>query len=342
MINSQIVEYVKNQLARGVAPEVVKTSLLGVGWPAADIDDSMKKAAEGPGQVVPQKPAVEKPLAAAQTSKPTGSPSVTSPVSPSSTSPFSSVSPAGTPASRPVSSPSSVPKSAPSGGSAVNVRDFFGNSGAAGAGRASPAAAPASSPKINAAPVSTPSSSAGQILKESKSGGSKALVIGLACVTILSLGAAIFFFINSRGAQGMAGTSSAKLTELTGKVSSLTAEVDELQKSKQEADDRLASATLAANDLVGEVSFFIPPTVGTGTVAAQQAAFAIKGKLTFDGTKYTLTTPHGIAATVKNSKDEKVSLALRPLVDTAVELAGTHAAGSREVTVTAVNGVSVK
>ncbi|MDO8516428.1 MAG: hypothetical protein Q7S28_04200 [bacterium] len=48
--------------------------------------------------------------------------------------------------------------------------------------------------------------------------------------------------------------------------------------------------------------------------------------------------PSGLFIPIVNSSDVSVDAALKPLLETAVTVSGTHAPGSREITVTSVNG----
>ena len=43
MVQDQLVDYITAQTKLGTSREVIKTTLQGVGWQAADIDDSFKK-----------------------------------------------------------------------------------------------------------------------------------------------------------------------------------------------------------------------------------------------------------------------------------------------------------
>src|SRR5882724_4730935 len=65
MINQQLVDYIKQQLQAGVSKDVVRKALVDAGWPAADIDDSMKTG-----------DSVASPAAAVSTTSPAAQPTI--------------------------------------------------------------------------------------------------------------------------------------------------------------------------------------------------------------------------------------------------------------------------
>jgi cell division protein FtsL len=122
---------------------------------------------------------------------------------------------------------------------------------------------------------------------------------------------------------------------LNSKISTLDAQIADLTK---ERDDLKTSAGLLAaknQEFLTELSFVFVPAGATST----EEQFTIKGMLSGGGkTQYSLLTADGIKLLVKNYKDAGVDAALKPLVGQTVEISGTHAPASKEVTVVAVNG----
>lgn len=55
MINQQLVDYIKNQMAQNIDQQKIKQNLLGAGWLENDIDQAMDSAM---GRTIPQPPMV--------------------------------------------------------------------------------------------------------------------------------------------------------------------------------------------------------------------------------------------------------------------------------------------
>ncbi len=102
----------------------------------------------------------------------------------------------------------------------------------------------------------------------------------------------------------------------------LTSQINDLNASKKNLETLLSlySATLSSSEL---------PITLSGTIGGN------------DKTGYTLTTPEQILVNIKNSKDVKLSAALKPLAGTAAALEGTYQPGSKAITVLKVNGTDL-
>ena len=44
MANQQLIEYIRQQLLRGMAPTDLKTALMAAGWTESDIDEGLSKS----------------------------------------------------------------------------------------------------------------------------------------------------------------------------------------------------------------------------------------------------------------------------------------------------------
>lgn len=167
----------------------------------------------------------------------------------------------------------------------------------------------------------------------------KKFVISMAvmgAVILLLAGALAFVYFNLNGQleaaqNGNSGESTAQLADLKQQVATLTAANSDLTARSQalDADNQ---------DIASELGFFVP-SVSTAPISS-----TAKGVLSGNAsTTFALMTPHNVKITIFNSKDAKVSAALVPLsgATTTVILAGTHPAGSTNLTVTSVNGVAL-
>jgi cell division protein FtsB len=166
----------------------------------------------------------------------------------------------------------------------------------------------------------------------------KKFVISMAvmgAVILVLAGALAFVYFNLNGqleaAQSGGSGNTIQVADLQQQVAQLTAANGDLTSRSQalDADNQ---------DLASELGFFVPATSTTSVSST------VKGVLSGNAsTTFALMTPHNIKIIVLNSKDAKVSAALAPLsgATTTVILAGTHLAGSTNLTVTSVNGVAL-
>jgi len=70
MVQDQLVDYITAQTKLGTSREAMKTTLLGVGWQAVDIDDSFKKIESAAAKPMSGSPAMASPIKPAATSGP--------------------------------------------------------------------------------------------------------------------------------------------------------------------------------------------------------------------------------------------------------------------------------
>lgn len=329
MVNQQLREYVKQQTQLGVSKDTMKSSLLGVGWSAADIAEVLSSPAasvSAPSAAMPTTPVISTSTAAPGMARDVSAPKVAekSPaISFGGMRP--SVSPAGIqPAA--VSAPAvAANKSAPLE-SQNKSAPFFSV-------KAQPMAQTLSKVSASlAAPLSGISSSVSGAGAAGKKGGHSLLLIVMGAVTALSLGTAGFlWWKGSSSSSAQTKTLISENTSLTQQVAALTGKANDLttKANTLEADNKTLTA---------ELSIFI--TAGAGS--SGEVAITVRGTLAGGGkTQYVVTTPHGIMAYVKNWKDAKVDAALAPFAGKDIEIGGTHIPGYRDITVTSVNGQAI-
>lgn len=311
MIQQQVVEYAKTQLALGIGEEVIKNALVDAGWPVSDVDDSIKSVAQR------KAPEVVSAIPSAMASR-------------QSTSPGSS---------------SSQP---------INLKDIFGGAAKGNISFSAPAdtskadSSKADSSKTNisktpSAPADISSlkkSAAEKFSSQKSSGGSKTVLIITIVIALAAIGAAVFFFINNRNLAAQVDKFAADNAAAGSAASGLSAQIADLTKSKQDADDQIASLTEQKDQLRTELLFFVPQPLALGATSSV-ISFSLSGTVGFDSKlQYTLTSD-GIILNIKNSKDPKVDSILKPLIGKIAEISGTHAQLSRDVIVSAVNGAAL-
>ena len=190
-----------------------------------------------------------------------------------------------------------------------------------------------SSDKFFAKPAAT-----SQTSKDNEHPSAKKLLvtmIAMGVVILLLAGALAFVYFNLNAQLDAAQTGNpgdpAQTASLQQQVTQLTTDKNELTTQTQ---------TLGADKeaFLAELGFFVPPASASSTAPVSAI---IKGTLSGNAsTTFALMTAHNVRVVVLNSKDAKVAAALAPLVGSTstITLAGTHPAGSLNLTVTAVNG----
>jgi hypothetical protein len=200
------------------------------------------------------------------------------------------------------------------------------------AGGSSPAIG-SSSDKFFAKPAA-----ASQTIKDGEHPSTKKFLvtmIAMGAVILLLAGALAFVYFNLNAQLDAAQSGNpgdpAQTVSLQQQVTQLTADKIELAAQTQ---------TLTADNqaFLSEMGFFVPPASASSTAPLSAT---VQGTLTGNAsTTFALMTAHNVKVIVLNSKDAKVSAALTALASSTstVTLAGTHPAGSLNLTVTAVNG----
>lgn len=192
---------------------------------------------------------------------------------------------------------------------------------------------PAALPGKSAGPVMAGSAAASISYGPKKFSGS-IVPIALGVGFVVCAGAAIFFFMQKadlaaqlaplEAARMDADTLRQQVATLEQERDGLTTQVSQLQQSN----------VALSNDLA---MFRVPD----GTAAGTTGNVVVTGALRQEAGQYVLFTPNEITVVVKNGKDAKVAAALQALLGNTVTVSGTHVLGSREVTVTTVNGAPI-
>lgn len=272
MVENQLLDHVKSQLQGGATREVVKTALMGAGWPEADVEDTIKNVEA-----------------------------------------------------------SVLPKTAP----AIVVSDLVANSSL----EVLPVEVKNAKAENAEPPKNFPEAGLPAQAGAKKFNKTSVIKIALGVVALLFAGTAVFLFFQNSGLKEKMAASSGVTDAANAKVAALNSQVGDLNKQIADLNSKLATLTGDNQKLIAELSFFVVPAGSP----SEEAAFTLKGKVEVGGkVLYVVTADDGLKVTVKNSKDEKVDAALKPLVGQTAEISGTHAAGSRDATVTAVNGASVQ
>ena len=308
MVNPQLAEYIKQQIQLGVPKEAIKSTLVTSGWPEADVNEAL-----GPSSA---QPAVSQPAAAPMAAASVSSPAISSAAKPA------------------ISAPTAV-----TGGSSPVTRDIFKPKnepvfGVKPMANAKPETKTDVKPfesKIQSMTSSDPNVFIAPDAASYSSRSSRSWILPgvLGVLFVVSAGAAAYFFLQTQGLKGEGGILPSPDGGSDQQVSALTSERDQLQ-------GQIAALTDENKDLAAQLAIFATPAGATTT------AFTLSGTLSGgDKVSYVLTTARSVAFSVKNSKDAKVIAALKPVVGRTVELSGTYTPGSKDLTVTAVNGTPV-
>ncbi len=165
------------------------------------------------------------------------------------------------------------------------------------------------------------------------------IIIALAVLFAASAAGAAFFYFKNDALENKLTAATNDVGAEAAKTSSLNSQVAGLTKTKDDLSTKVSGLQSENDDLKSTLTFFLVPL---GAATSSELTTTLKGTLALGRTQYYLMTPGGLTVYVKNSKDTKVDALLKPLVGGAVEISGTHAAGSRDVTVTSVNGALVQ
>ncbi|OGY98980.1 MAG: hypothetical protein A2945_04005 [Candidatus Liptonbacteria bacterium RIFCSPLOWO2_01_FULL_52_25] len=164
-------------------------------------------------------------------------------------------------------------------------------------------------------------------------------VIVLAIVAVALGGGGVYFYMQGRDLQEKSMTLGAANDAMMAQVASLNTQVADLTASGNDLKAQVQAITSEKGELAKNLSFFLAPA-GASTPVSVVAKGALSGG---EKVLYALTLSNGIRLSVVNSKDAKVDAAFKALTSTSsVEISGTHVPGFRDVTVTAVNGTSVR
>ncbi len=360
MVQEQLVDYISGQLKLGVSREAVKTALVGVGWMAGDIEETLKKV-EGGARAAPVSAtpvsaavAVASPMVASPVSvRPVGSAAVSTGAGSGASNIGAStgVSSMGAGAVTGNGAKLSPFTGGPTEQKSIKVSDLISGSAASGA-----AVRPAPSGPLNAA--KDVAKNAGPTVLNMKAtemsagGGSVShagLVIKIAMGVIIVALAALagYFYFQNTGLASKVASLGGDTAAVTSQISGLQAQVQALNASNTALVAHADSLTKENADLKNNLSFVGAPATAGGAAASGTLAeetVSVSGLITQKKASYVLTTSYGVMVYVKNTTSTAVVAALTPLVgsSTTVQLSGTHVPGSQYLTVTAVNGTALQ
>lgn len=329
MIQDQLVEYISSQLKLGISRETLKSALVGVGWAAQDVEDTMKKV-ESPAVSVS---AVSTPVQTA--------PAQGAPLQPQKQ-PMTTAS---------IIAPAAVSKvsSAPMGMGGVKspepqmirVSDLV-SSGSAGATSSISSFAATQAPKSNSmsqGALKTGPAFQGAQFVQKPQGKFGVVTMVLAVLVLLLAGfSGYLLFRNNMTSSNTSGTA-ATSDQLT----ALQAQVQATDASNTALTAQVTSMTAQNQDILNNLALTAPVPSLAPANGATSSPISLSGVLSLGVGKsalYTLTTSYGTKAYVKNSADALVKAALQSLIGTSapVQISGTFVPGNPNITVTAVNG----
>ncbi len=320
MIQDQLVEYVSSQVKLGISRDAIKSALVGAGWKAEDVEDTLKKVQDEKPQSA-EKPASQ-PVASNASVTTTGSPFA-------SFSPSDIVGVVKNAVSQPAAAPATTDVSSRS---FFDKKNFSAKPSVAETGQAS---------KSDVA--FKMSSDASEYPPKEKS--NKAVTI-IEAVIILGLAAlSCFLYLQNNALNARVSGLGGENATVTSQVSSLNTQAQTLVGLKDSLTAQVSSLIAENQNLKTSLSFFVVPLVGvpgsssTVSAVASTTTGTVSGILSHgaNGT-YTLTTPYGVKVSIKNSSDKRVIAVLTPLVGNTVQITGSYLQGTASFTVTDVNG----
>ncbi len=317
MIQNQLIDYINAQMKLGVARDAIRSALVGAGWNAADVDDTLKSMDAG-------KPGMAGPAATA------AKPAAANAVEPQIIKVSDLVSASPSLGQSPASSSPVMPS-----GTAFKDAGKSPLTGPAVSSSAKPSA-------IASMPIGTPITAYSSPIGKG-TGGSRASRGALVTEIVLGI-----LFV---AAGGLAGFLYYQNTSLAGQLSALNGQAAKvnLQLSTLQSQDAASTTALTgqvgalsgeAQELKNELAFYaVPPntsTTATSTLVTGTVALGPRGSFIITGT-------YGAKITVENSKATSTIATLTPLVSTstASQFAGTSVPGSGIIILTAVNGTSL-
>jgi hypothetical protein len=324
MIQDQLVDYINSQFKTGASRDAIKATLVGAGWQAADVEDTLKKV---------EAIKMSQPITQAPVTVSTAPITVTSVVSATSVKPdpqIIKVSDLVSAADPAISIKSAAPASATM-------------AAAKGATPKSPLTGPVSTVKPATIAANTSKSqntfmAAGYSDKPHNAHGALITEIALGIVILAVAAFAGFLYLQN-------GTLSAKLATLNGQSSGVTSQLTTLQAQYNASTTALnaqASMLGVQNiELQTELSFYAAPS---STVPGATSTASLNGVVLGGGkVPYTITAMYGAKIYVSNSKATSVIAALTPLVaSSSAQFSGSYVPGSDNIILTSVNGTALQ
>jgi hypothetical protein len=306
MIQDTLVDYISSQMKSGVSRDAIKAALVGAGWAALDVEDTLKK--------------VESPvMSSVQPAKPMG-------VSSAAAGSFFS----GGGASLKSSEKNPEPQT-------IKVSDLV--SASASASPSVSSGFPKESPVVKSTANPARMGTMGTIKPEKSGHGFVATWIFSIVIVILA-GLSGYLFWQNNTLMGEIGSVNVQSQGVTGQVTSFQSQIQALDASNTALAGQVATLTAINQDLTTNLSLVtVLRTANSGTPTS--TPITVSGSISGGKPVYVLTTGLGVAVSVKNYADAGVRVALQPWVgsSTVVQVAGTYIPGSSAITVTSVNGL---
>lgn len=204
-------------------------------------------------------------------------------------------------------------------------------------------------PAISSTAKETPIAESGQKMPSklfAKMPPKNTIIMVAATILIAGFAAAsVFLYLNNRELNGKLSALAGESGAADSKATALSAQITTLTQERDAAGSQLKSAMDENKEINFEFSFVAAPQTASGSAApvASSSPFVLKGMMGGGGkTFYGLTTARGLRVYIKNSAMPKVDAALKGMLGKETEISGTYEPGSPNVTVSAVNGVSVQ
>ncbi|MBU6500315.1 MAG: hypothetical protein KGJ89_00595 [Patescibacteria group bacterium] len=165
------------------------------------------------------------------------------------------------------------------------------------------------------------------------------IMIVLGVVAVALAAGDVYLYLQDKSFQQKITAFSSSGDAVVSNITALNSQIADLKSKNGDLASQVSSLQKDNQGLIDEISFVGVPS---GSTSTEDLAFSVSGVLAGGGqVQYNLTTKNGIKIYVKNYKDAKVDAALKPFVNQTVSLSGTHAPGSRDATITAVNGSDI-
>ncbi len=318
MIQNQLIDYINAQMKLGVTRDAIRSALVGAGWNAADVDDTLKSmdspkaGAAGPAASGAKAAggAAAEPQVIKVSDLVSASPSLgQSPVSPASPSAMPSGTAFKDTAKSPLTGPASLSAAKPSAIASMPIGK----------------------------PITASSSPIGGGMGSRASRGALITEVILGILFVVAGGLAGFLYYQNSSLTG-------QLSALNGQSAKVNLQLSTLQSQAAASSSALTGevGTLSGDieELKNELAFYAVPlnesTTATSTLVTGTVALGARGS-------YIITGAYGAKITVENSKASSTIAALTPLVgtSTATQFTGTSVPGSGIITLTGVNGTSL-
>jgi cell division protein FtsL len=302
MANQQLIDYIKQQFKVGVSKVVIRDALIAAGWTQTDIEDAMKSF---------------------EVKIPSAIPSiVTSDI----------FQPKDMPIFEPGKSKSAVPSiersrsaeeikkeetSKPKSESVIQIKDTVVLK------KSESKAEPQPKPFSKA-----PATISLSVIKNSP--WRLVLMIVMAAVIIALAGIGVILYKNNLGLQK-------QIEDINISNGKLENTIISLNQTIKDSNTGLTALKAEKEDLEAQLLIFAILSTST-----EPMPVTVKGLLSGgEKTSYSVTTAKGITVYVKNSKEANVNSALKPFLGTNIEISGTHAQGSRDITVAKINNQEI-